>query len=266
MSGPIILRRAPKVFLVVALLLPAPALTPALAHAGGYVALGDSYSSGVGTGDYYGGGACHRSPDAYPVLLAPQLGAPLRFEACSGATTADVLSDQIGPLGGSTGYVTISVGGNDAGFASVISRCAAPWPVNCDADIANAQSFILTTLPARLDRVYAAIRSRAPAARIAVVGYPRLFNGRDCNAGTFFSPAEQRRMNQTADLLAELEASRAALFGFGFADPRTAFSGHAVCDDAEWINGLSSPLIESFHPNSSGQASGYAPLAYDALR
>ena len=40
--------------------------------------------------------------------------------------------------------------------------------------------------------------------------------------------------------------------GFVFVDPRGEFTGHAVCDRQEWINGLSNPTGESFHPNRDG--------------
>ena len=33
-----------------------------------------------------------------------------------------------------------------------------------------------------------------------------------------------------------------------------------MCDDVEWINGLSYPIVESYHPNRSGHASGYVPV------
>jgi len=97
------------------------------------------------------------------------------------------------------------------------------------------------------------------------VGYPRIFNGEDCNAATFFSPAEETRLNQTADLLDTTIRERASAYGFSFVDPRTAFSGHAVCDSPEWINGLSNPVAESYHPNRTGQSSGYAALVDDYL-
>jgi lysophospholipase L1-like esterase len=240
---------------------------PALARAASYVALGDSYSSGVGTRDYYAdSGDCYRSPQAYPVLVASQLGASLSFTACSGAKTGDVISNQLGPLNGSTTYVTVSVGGNDAGFADVITECAFPsWASDCNGAIDAAQSYIQNTLPGQLDAVYSAINSRAPGAEVEVVGYPRLFNGEDCNAGTWFSPSEEARLNQTADLLASVESGRAAAAGFGFVDPRAAFTGHAVCDNVEWINGMSNPVRESYHPNDAGQASGYTPLVLAAL-
>ena len=253
--------------LPMALALLALAAAPALADGAGYVALGDSYSSGVGTRTYYPeDGSCHRSPKAYPVLVAVRLGVSLGFTACSGATSGDVLSEQLWPLSRSTGYVSVSIGGNDAGFKRVLAACAAPWPFDCASEITRAQSYIRDELPAQLENVFAAIRSRAPGARVAVAGYPRLFNGRDCGAATFFSPAEETRLNRAADLLATTESSVANRFGFRFVDPRAAFAGHAACDPIEWVNGLSSPVTESFHPNLSGQADGYAPLVYGALR
>jgi lysophospholipase L1-like esterase len=268
MSGGIISgTRLRTATLLVAIALLVVFLAPALARASSYVALGDSYSSGVGTRTYYEDSAsCYRSPKAYPVLVASQLGASLSFTACSGAKTGDVIANQLGPLSSSTGYVTISIGGNDAGFSDVITECAFPgWASDCDGAINTARSYISNTLPGQLDNVYSAIRSRAPSATVGVVGYPRLFNGEDCNAGTFFTPDEESKLNATADLLANVESGRAAAAGFAFVDPRGAFTGHAVCDNVEWLNGLSNPVSESYHPNVTGQANGYTPLVYGAL-
>jgi len=231
-----------------------------------YVALGDSYASGVGTRTYHSDGSgCLRSPAAYPVLDAARLGAQLSFAACSGARTSDVLNTQLTQLDADTEWVTITVGGNDAGFSSVLTECAQPWwSSNCDAAIDKARTFIRGTLPARLDQVYAAVRQGAPTARAVVVGYPRLFNGEDCNAGTWFSPTEMTRLNDTADLLNSTTRGRATAAGFGFANPTASFVGHAVCADVEWVNGLSNPVRESYHPNKAGQI-GYADLVEDAL-
>ncbi len=237
----------------------------AQAAAGPYTALGDSYSSGVGTRNYYeDSGACHRSPQAYPVIVAQHLGAPLTFAACSGARVPDVLN-QLGSLSASTAYVSVSVGGNDAGFADVITQCAKPWPYTCTTEINNANAYIRNTLPGSLDNLYNQIATRAPNARVAVVGYPRIFNGEECNALARISPQEQASLNQTADLLATTLSGRASAHGFGFVDVRSAFAGHAVCDDAEWINGLSNPILESYHPKTTGHASGYAPAVESRL-
>ena len=231
-----------------------------------YTALGDSYSSGVGARTYYAdSGSCYRSPLAYPVLAAARLGATLTFAACSGARVADVLNTQLGSLSPGTTLVTVSAGGNDAGFANVITSCARPWPWTCWGDINNANAVIRDTLPGRLDGLYRAIRERAPNATVVVVGYPRVFNGEECNLGARISSGEQAELNRTADLLAGVIAARAAAAGFSFVDPRAGFTGHAVCDDVEWLNGLSYPILDSYHPNPAGHASGYGPLVLAQL-
>ena len=154
----------------------APALvaaaTPAQAAAPPYVALGDSYSSGVGTRSYIDDGtSCQRSNYAYPKLVATQKGYALNFKACSGATIPTVTNTQLSALTTATRYVTISVGGNDAGFADVITECAKPfWAGDCDGAVDGAQAYINNTLPGRLSTLYSSIRTRSPYAKVVVVG------------------------------------------------------------------------------------------------
>src|SRR5690349_1241711 len=60
-----------------------------------YVALGDSYSSGVGTRTFYEG-TCQRSVYAYPYLLHEAHPTWTFVNAtCSGATTSSLLSSQV---------------------------------------------------------------------------------------------------------------------------------------------------------------------------
>lgn len=240
--------------------------TAAAQAADRYVALGDSYSSGVGTRSYFDS-TCKRSYYAYPELVAhDRPNTSLVFVACSGAKTGDVLANQVQSLTGTTKYVTITIGGNDAGFSDVITNCAEPWWLqDCDDKVAAAQSFIRNTLPGKLDQVYNAIHSRSPTARVIVLGYPRLFNGEDCNAGTWFSPHDEQILNDTANLLASVTKGRAVAHGFTFKDAIPPFIGHAVCGDPEWLNGLSNPVSESYHPNRTGQKSGYEPLVRSVM-
>jgi lysophospholipase L1-like esterase len=239
-----------------------------VAHAAApvYVALGDSYAAGVGTRTYIpDSGSCQRSTKSYPYVDAARVGAALTSLACSGARVADVTANQLAPLNSGVRWVTLQVGGNDAGFSSVITECAKPaWLGNCDSAINTAQATINNTIPGRLTTLYATVKSRASSAKIVIVGYPRLFNGTDCNAGTFFSAAEMTRLNQTADLLNAKIAAASSAAGFSFVNPTPAFIGHAVCGSPEWINGLSNPVSESYHPNVTGQT-GFANLVDDQL-
>jgi lysophospholipase L1-like esterase len=233
-----------------------------------YVALGDSYSSGTGTRTYYDSG-CQRSVTSYPYLLRNAHPSwTFVHAACSGAKTGDVINTQSTSLTADTNWVTYTIGGNDAGFSSVITECAQPsWLSNCNGAIDGAQSYIQNTLPGRLDLVNNAIKVRSPSAKVVVLDYPRLFNGTDCNAFTWFSSSEMTRLNQTADMLRGVISAAATRAGanFVFGDVIPPFVGHAVCDggaasSTEWINGLSNPVGESYHPKTTGHANGYYPV------
>jgi hypothetical protein len=94
-----------------------------------YVALGDSYSSGTGTGSYYGDGtSCRRSPLTYSNLIAGKIlgGLPIdvpTIKACHGARISDLYVTQVGWLNSNrTRLVTVSIGGNDLGFATTLNQ------------------------------------------------------------------------------------------------------------------------------------------------
>src|ERR1700723_4757992 len=80
-----------------------------------YVALGDSYSSGLGAGDYISSsGSCDRSTNAYPEQWAAA-NSPTAFTsvACAGATTTDVINSQVSALSTSTTLASLTIGGHD---------------------------------------------------------------------------------------------------------------------------------------------------------
>jgi len=141
-----------------------------------YVALGDSYASGTGTsvGDEEEN-ECRRSEEAHAHLLAERAGlAGFAFPACSGATTADLLAGQLEDIGEATTLVTVTIGGNDVGFTRALRVCAlTPESTDCTGQLAEAKA-IIAALPARVAEVVAAVRERAPEARVFVTGYPLL--------------------------------------------------------------------------------------------
>lgn len=249
--------RLVSVFLIVAVTLLGGAVTNATAaSAVNYVALGDSYSSGTGAGAYGDSGACKRSANAYPRLWADAHDVTeFSFVACSGARTSDVLA-QASALDASTTFVTVSVGGNDAGFSDVMIDCTFGTDSQCVSRVEQARTYARNTLPGLLDTVYATVESRAPNAEIVVLGYPRIYElGGSCKAG--LSETKRAAINSGADTLAEVTAERAAAAGLTFVDVRSVFSGHEICSSDWWLNSLTWPVDESYHPTAEGHASGY---------
>ncbi|MFR9724660.1 SGNH/GDSL hydrolase family protein [Streptomyces sp. MS19] len=233
---------------------------PANAAAPAYVALGDSYSSGNGAGSYISAsGDCHRSNNAYPALWArANSPASFTFAACSGAVTSDVTSGQLGALNASTGLVTLTIGGNDAGFADVMTTCVTGSNSTCVNRVNTARNFVNSTLPGRLDAVYGAIRAKAPNARVVVLGYPRMYIEPSwwCIG---IGETKREAINDASDVLNTVISARAAAHGFAFADVRGTFAGHELCSGDDWLHDLALPIWEAYHPTARGHSGGYLP-------
>ncbi|GHE96131.1 lipase 1 [Streptomyces spiralis] len=231
------------------------------AFSGGYVALGDSYSSGVGAGSYISSsGDCDRSTKAYPYLWnAAHSPSSFAFTACSGARTDDVLANQLGPLGSATSLVSITIGGNDAGFSDVMTTCVLQSDSSCLSRINTAEAYVDTTLPGKLDNLYSVIRGKAPNAHVVVLGYPRFYLlGQFCLG---LSDTKRSAINGAADHLDAAIAKIAANHGFTFGDVRTTFGGHEICSGSSWLHSVNwLDIGESYHPTASGQSGGYLPV------
>ncbi|MFF7367371.1 SGNH/GDSL hydrolase family protein [Streptomyces tricolor] len=241
---------------------PATAQVAPRTAATGYVALGDSYSSGVGAGDYLASGReCKRSSRAYPVLWAEaHAPASFSFAACNGAGVDEVLTEQLGHLSPRTGLVTLTVGGSDTGFVGVLATCALGGTGGCRSALSRARTTMDGSLAANLDRLYTAIRNRAPAARVVVLGYPHLYHLRGaCRLG--LGDSERADLNDAVDHLNAVIARRAAAHGFTFADVTAAFAGHEICSSRPWLRSVDVLAItESYHPTAPGQSLGYLPV------
>ncbi|XRQ13886.1 SGNH/GDSL hydrolase family protein [Actinomadura welshii] len=231
-----------------------------------YVALGDSYSSGTGAGNYDpDSGSCRRSANAYPNLWAAANDTgSYDFVACSGATTGTVTSGQLGALSSATTLVSITVGGNDAGFSNVMQTCVLQSTSACKNRVAQAESYMRGTLPGRLDSLYAKIRDRAPSARVVVLGYPRLYTIVDWCVG--IGNAKRTALNGAADTLAGVTRQAAARAGFTWSDVRDEFSGHELCSGDDWLNAVTLPIESSYHPTARGHRLGYLPALTGSAR
>lgn len=226
-----------------------------------YAGLGDSYSAGNGAFSTNLDSSCNRNTYAYPYLVAvDRPNTHLTFVACSGAVTDDVINEQVPSLSADTDHVSITIGGNDVGFANLIFNCAGSWSFNCGNAVEDTKWKIENELPAKLDRTYAAIRAAAPGATVVVLGYPRLF-GKDlsCSGANGITAQEAVWANEVADLLDATTAGRAAAAGFTYQSSIRSFAGHEVCTRDPWVVGKSWSIADGYHPSRSGYANGYAP-------
>ncbi|MFH9134486.1 SGNH/GDSL hydrolase family protein [Streptomyces sp. NPDC017524] len=251
---------------VAALGVAGPASATDSAAAGGYVALGDSYSSGVGAGSYLSdSGDCRRSTNAYPYLWqAANSPASFDFVACSGATTSSVAGTQLGVLNASTSLVSVTAGGNDVGFADVMQDCVLAGEATCITSVNNAVSQMNSSLPGSLDALYDGIRARAPQAQVVVLGYPRFYQlSGSCVAG--LSEAERTAINNASDVLNDVLAKRSADAGFTFSSVVDEFTGHELCSGDAWLHSVTVPIHNSYHPKAAGQSGGYLPALRSAM-
>lgn len=243
-----------------------------------YVALGDSYSAGLGLAPSTGlpTPECGQSAVNYPHQVAAAYGLDLTDVSCSGATTADITTDsqfgnitpQIAALSADTDVVTLTIGGNDLGFTDIIQSCLAQtadgpllFPTlenvflpNC-ASAYTAQGDSLAGLIAgpvssSLAETYAAIAAAAPNAEVFVVGYPSLFPATIPEGGCFtplapgtsfpFTTVDTAYLHSVEIKLDAAIQNAAANAGFTYVPTFAPSVNNSACvtDGTAYINGV----------------------------
>ena len=275
-----------------------------------YMALGDSFSSGEGVVPFVDGTACHRSALSYAHVngLNPSSSLQLdRFVACSGAQTTHVLngwndsthaeSSQVSALSsGSPKVVTITIGGNDIGFADFAKACVLDTCNFGSGVYASAVNAINNTLPAKLEATYKKMLevTNASGTNIYVLGYPHVIADKSVNApgdarcfymyesvpvaeGRYWEDARAARdvvdklnakIVEVVNKVRALNQSNQRLTLVPATGGGSPFTGHELCSagDAffqnvdQAMNGL--PFV--FHPNANGQAA-YATMVRQAI-
>jgi hypothetical protein len=275
-------RRALAIVAVAAVLI-AGLVGAAGARADDYVALGDSYAAGPFIPDPLPPFGCLKSDHNYPHLAAPKLGLPLRDPSCSGATTDDMTAPQDvspdGPnppqfdsLDPATRIVSLSIGGNDIGFADIAASCVTvnPFGHPCrDRYDSNGDDQIHDRIVAAAPKVAAVlrgIRARAPTARIYVLNYPAIFpaHGDGCwpQVPIAFDDVPYLRAKERE--LNAMLAKRAAAADATLVDWYSASLGHDSCESASvrWVEPLvPSDLAAPIHPNKRGMKGAAHALA-----
>jgi lysophospholipase L1-like esterase len=250
-----------------------------------YVALGDSYAAGFGLSPITNLPAvgCQQAQSDYPHQVAAALGLTLTDVTCTGAVTANITSQtqtppsdlgggsavpQILALSADTDVVTVTIGGNDTGFADIASACvagSAGGPVigtgssttynTCEAAFAAAAptepqydfpTYVTSTVADNLRSTFAQIRAAAPNATVIVVGYPSLLpdpahtplagcftpiqNGTDPNQNSLpFTTTDVPFIHSIEVVLNEVIADEAQAAGFAFIDNQAVTLDHSAC-------------------------------------
>jgi len=274
--------------LAVAATVTVPATTAAAAP-GDYVALGDSYAAGQEVGGAAGTyPVCKQSVKNYPRVGAARIGLDLTDRSCTKAKLPDLFAPQgdvpaqADALSASTRVVTLTMGGNDLGFSSVLTSClavSATGPLFSGGSSCREKYTVggVDTLskkavdevaPALRDAV-AKIKGKAPNARVVVVGYPTLMpDAAHTPAGGCFAPLSSTHPSFpfiTTDLdyihgvQATLDAqSRAAAekSGAEYVSLFAVTSDHSACSAEPYIEQLHlsgfTPSPASMHPNETG--------------
>lgn len=291
-----------------------------------YAALGDSFSSGEGLAPFFegsdtGDNECHRSERAYSTLVTgPHYSSPIKdmsnepthgvmwdFIACSGAVTTNVVRSGSGQhnelpqlsqgrVGTHTDLVTMSIGGNDVGFADILKLCSFR---RCTTSSYKPLGGIPFTewVPAKIDATervlvdtYHDVQAEAPEAAVVIVGYPHLFPAtseeQTCAKLFPWDTSEQTFLRSMSVRFNDRLTEATATSGVHYVDPMSRWAGHEICGNGgEWIHALTiyvdtipfvrvgpfpipykgGPTDQSFHPNATGQAA-YAAQVDDYLR
>ncbi len=241
----------------------------------GYSVLGDSFSSGEGVpasssplfispSDTDG---CHRSYQAYANVMNDATDYDLsldNFVACSGATSAQIVSGLDGESGQLAGidtgdhYIVLTAGGDDIGFVPFVTACVLNECAEGSTAYNNAEDAITNTLPGNLATLYGDIKADVgTGTRVLVLGYPHEIPA----AGAPWSCSSLLSADQTAAVQVESDLNTAIAAAvttagapFEYVDPWDQFSGHQLCSADPYFRGLSSPTTYSYHPNAAGQA------------
>jgi lysophospholipase L1-like esterase len=240
-----------------------------------YVALGSSMAAGPGIGPRAKDAPLRagRSARNYPHLVAEKLGLDLVDVTYSGATTANVLAErqfgappQIDALNGEEDLVTVTIGGNDAGYVQLLFAAGLPRFLRSVPLLGGwlrrqldpvARDRALVEVAESLKEVGRTVRSRSPRATVLFVDYLTLLPPIGTPAPPL-SEADAATGRHIAGELARLTAEAAAATGCGLVRVAEASRDHHAWSADPWTTGFGFPLPgrpTPLHPNAAGMRS-----------
>ena len=256
------------------------AASPARASLSGrYVALGDSFTAAPLAGRLGQPAGCLRSVKDYPSLVATALGRSVSLinASCYGASTGDLSHAQhtagqtspaqLSALSAADRLVTVQIGGDDIGFGKIASTCGAlsltsPTGDPCQRHYTQGGTDQLAQAVTRaapgVASALAAIRARAPRARVLVVGYPDILpvRGNGCWPEVTIARGDLPYLRGVEMRLNAMLAAAARRAGDAFVDTYTPSIGHDACTHGgtKWVEGLiPTSAALPMHPNARGE-------------
>jgi lysophospholipase L1-like esterase len=217
-----------------------------------------------------------QSDFGYPWVLDSGKRIVLQVNAtCAGATTtavAHTVESRASGLNPETRLVTLTVGGNDLGFAALAGKCLSGTPTECLEAIQMALGGLRPDLYSHLTALYGDVAKAAPNALIVVTGYLYLFESDSNNPIiTAFNEATAALNKTTEDAVNATHDDNGVKIVY--VDVTAAFARHGITLSPEpetpdpFIN---APIpgerlrVEDFHPNAAGY-NAYADAISDAL-
>lgn len=276
-----------------------------------YLALGDSYSSGEGAHTYREGtdtvrNQCHQSLLSYPYLLGASQGS-FAAVTCSGARMHNVrpergvdtyqikgaptASEMDGALENympgvlaqkefvtenNPEAITISIGGNDIGFGSILEKCVHPLKHLEDNLVSNFTCYdtyedrlevvnMINSQFTRLRGLYEGLRDNGiNGRRVYVIGYPQIAKvGGVCGLNVAMNTEEVKFAYDLIDYLNSVIRRAAEEAGVQYVDTQQAFEGSRLCEAVPGQSAMNGFTINkslnggydfkaSFHPNQKG--------------
>jgi hypothetical protein len=132
---------------------------------------------------------------------------------------------------------------------------------DCKTAVKAAEVVARTEVLPALANAYAAIRAKAPSAKIVVLGYPRLFSP-EFGDNAFITDEAAAAFNKGTDTLNKvIEKAAKKSTGTVYVDVTDEFTGHGFGSPDSWfVFNPANPLDGvSFHPTATGYAEGYYP-------
>lgn len=223
-----------------------------------YVSMGSSYAAGLGIAPYQDGAPlrCTRSTRNYANQLAAKRGLTLVDVGCSGARTSAILQTwgelpaQIDAVTADTALVTITIGGNDIGLVGGLygGSCRQRGEANCAPQTPPTEADY-AALKASMTGIVAAIRERAPKARIVLIEYPAILPPQGSCPATPLADADADAARTKAARMLAITREAAASGGATVVTTPELSRNHDACAAEPWMNGYPAPGAAPYHPN-----------------